>query len=376
MRKEIKQLLVTGMMALLLAGCGGGAASSSTDTSVAAETEQAVSNDVIGDHLVAAKDGVVTMPGVTFTLPEDLVADGVGIAGWERINFETVYGRIWLSNPDEDLISQVSHPGIFEFMGIPADKSLDDFMADQHTDPNGPSPDVIKQIYVDLGSNGTFHYFALDMSKAEELLPGASDQQRQQWLDSDVDEGRMNRALELIGRFDEYLGCFEATELKLPKMQKASDIDTAKLANLTLQDLDGKPVKLAHAFAKNKLTMIDIWKTDCTVCVEGMPSVEELSKEYADQGFGVLSVCVDVVDNDGSIDDDILYDAQDIVKTAGTTYPTVLAGKEFRDLIDVVSTPTILYVDSQGNIVDGPTRGSYPKDMTAQIIEGNLAKVQ
>lgn len=54
MRKEIKQLLVAGMTALLLAGCGGGAASSPTDTSVTVETEQAVSNDVIGDHLDAA----------------------------------------------------------------------------------------------------------------------------------------------------------------------------------------------------------------------------------------------------------------------------------------------------------------------------------
>ena len=272
MREEIKKLIVAGMTALLLAGCGGGAASPSTDAPVAAETEQAVANAVVGDHLVAAKDGVVTMPGVTFTLPEDL-ADEAGIAGWERISFETVYGRIWLSNPDEDLISQVSHPGIFEFMGIPADKSLDDFMADQHTDPNGPSPDVIKQIYVDLGSNGTFHYFAFDMNKAEELLPGASDQQRQQWLDSDVDEGRMNRALELMGRLDEFVGCFKTTELKLPKIQKASDIDVSKLAGLTLQDLDGKPVKLADVFARNKLTMIDIWKTDCTVCIEDMPSM-------------------------------------------------------------------------------------------------------
>ncbi len=76
------------------------------------------------------------------------------------------------------------------------------------------------------------------------------------------------------------------------------------------------------------------------------------------------------------MDDNLLYDAQDIEKRTGTTYPTVLAGKEFRDLIDVVSTPTALYIDSQGNIVEGPIRGYSGKDYTAKEIEKNLSKVQ
>ena len=177
-------------------------------------------------------------------------------------------------------------------------------------------------------------------------------------------------------RLDEYVAGMELVDLQLPKMQKASDIDSSALAALTLQDLNEKNVKLADVFAKNKLTMVDIWKTDCTVCVQDMPGLEELSKQYADQGFGVLSVCVDVVDDDGEVDDDLLYDAQDIVKNAGTTYTTVLADKKFRSMIDVVSTPTVIWVDSEGNIVDGPQRGSYGKDGTAELIEKNLGKVQ
>ena len=195
-------------------------------------------------------------------------------------------------------------------------------------------------------------------------------------LDVGVDQERLDSSLALQSRRDEYLAGIEFVELQLPKVQKAADIDASAFGALTLQDVNGEKVKLSDVFAKNKLTMVDIWKTDCTVCVQEMPGLEELSKQYADQGFGVLSVCVDVVDDDGSIDDDLLYDAQDIVRTTGITYTTVLADKDFRCLTDVVSTPTVIWVDSEGNIVDGPQRGSYGKEGTAELIKKNLSKVQ
>lgn len=107
-----------------------------------------------------------------------------------------------------------------------------------------------------------------------------------------------------------------------------------------------------------------------------MPNLEELSKEYASQGFGVVGVCCDVVDSSGEPDEDQLYDAQDIIKTTGVTYTNVLANDAFRDLVEVTATPTIIYVDSKGNVVYGPQHGSYGKKGTAGIIEENLAKVQ
>lgn len=103
---------------------------------------------------------------------------------------------------------------------------------------------------------------------------------------------------------------------------------------------------------------------------------KKYSKDYADQGFGIVGVCCDVVDNNGEIDDDLLYDAQDNRKTTGITYPTLLADGTYRQLVEVTSTPTILYVDSEGNIIDGPSRGTYLEDIMRGIIEGNIAKVQ
>ena len=387
MRKGIKEIVAVALTATMLVGCGGGASSGTASsgtatTETSASSETAVSNEVIGDHIVAAKDGVVDLSsgGVKFTLPDDLANGDYNIAGFVRVGYETMWGHIWLYDPNESLMTQISQPSIFDFYGFSADMTLDDYVAS--IVPEGTSEDTIekyKSCQVEIGSNNAYRYYYTDAKKMGELLPDllqSEEDRYQAILDVGVDQERLDSSLALQSRRDEYLAGIEFVELQLPKVQKAADIDTSAFGALTLQDLNGEKVKLSDVFAKNKLTMVDIWKTDCTVCVQEMPGLEELSKQYADQGFGVLSVCVDVVDDDGSIDDDLLYDAQDIVKTTGITYTTVLADKDFRSLIDVVSTPTVIWVDSEGNIVDGPQRGSYGKDGTAELIEKNLSKVQ
>lgn len=236
--------------------------------------------------------------------------------------------------------------------------------------------DLFKEVVIDLGSNNTFHYYVMDYGKLEELAPGSMQGTEDGYLQRGIDQARIDKAKELNARLEELKSCFQPTDLTVPKVQTAADIDTSKLSNLTLQDLDGNQVKLGDIFAKNKVTMVDMWNTTCTVCVEDMPTLEKYSKDYANQGFGIVGVCCDVVDNNGEIDDDLLYNAQDIRKRTGITYPTVLADGTYRQLVEVTSTPTILYVDSEGNIIDGPSRGTYPEDIMRGISEGNIATVQ
>lgn len=388
MRKGLKGLVAAALTVTMLVGCGGGGASSGAasggdaTTSTSASSKKEVANEVIGDHIVAAKDGVVDLSSAGFkiTLPDDLANGDYNIAGWARVDYERMYGHLWLYDPNESLMTQYAQPTFFDFYGFSADMTLDDYIA--LIVPEGTDEETIekyKSCLVEIGTNSAYHYYYTDTAKMRELLPelmNSVEDERQGYLDIGIGEERTDLSFELEKRRDEYIAGMELVDLQLPKMQKASDIDSSAFAALTLQDLNEKNVKLADIFAKNKLTMVDIWKTDCTVCVQDMPGLEELSKKYADQGFGVLSVCVDVVDDNGEIDDDLLYDAQDIVKNAGTTYTTVLADKKFRSMIDVVSTPTVIWVDSAGNIVDGPQRGSYGKDGTAELIEKNLEKVQ
>ena len=386
MHKGLTKLLVAALSATMLIGCGGGAStsSSSNNNSAATGTEsQASAEDKIGSFTSVAKDGVIDMSyaGMKVTLPDELKNSDYNIAGFAIIDFDQMTGRLWLYNPEEDMLTQPTEPGFVELLGVPADLTFDEYVAS--IAPKGTPQEMLdtyKQCHIEIGSNQAYTYYIKDRAKFLELLPelmSTDEEVTEELRNLGIEQTRIDQSNEIRKQyFDQIKDWIEIVDLELPKAQKASDIDTATLANLTLQDLAGNQTVLSDVFAKNKLTMIDIWKTDCTVCVQEMPGLEELSKKYADQGFGVLSVCVDVLNDSGAIDDDLLYDAQDIVKTTGTTYPVVLANKDFRGLIDVTSTPTILWVDSEGNIVAGPERGSAGKDRTAEQIETLLEGLQ
>lgn len=119
-------------------------------------------------------------------------------------------------------------------------------------------------------------------------------------------------------------------------------------------DLDGNAVDSKELFAKNKITMINIWGTYCGPCVEEMPEIEVISKEYADKGAAVAGLVVDVTESD----DSKLADAEDIVKTTGVTYLNLKAWDGSNSQLPAPGTPTTYFVDSEGNLAGDPIVGA------------------
>lgn len=119
-------------------------------------------------------------------------------------------------------------------------------------------------------------------------------------------------------------------------------------------DLDGNAVDSAELFAENKITMINIWGTYCGPCINEMPELEELSKEYADKGVAVVGLVVDVTESD----DSLLSEAQEIVGDTGVTYLNLKAWDGLKDQLSAVATPTTYFVDSSGSLVGDPVIGA------------------
>ena len=119
-------------------------------------------------------------------------------------------------------------------------------------------------------------------------------------------------------------------------------------------DLDGNAVDSKELFAQNKITMINIWGTYCGPCVEEMPEIEVISKEYADKGVAVAGLVVDVTESD----DSKLADAHDIVKDTGVTYLNLKAWDGSGDQLPAPGTPTTYFVESDGNLVGNPVVGA------------------
>ncbi|MBP3893571.1 MAG: TlpA family protein disulfide reductase [Atopobiaceae bacterium] len=382
----VGKTLAIALTAALLAGCGG-----SSDTADVADASEVIEEESVeaieaaedevseGSYLdVADDEGVLTMPGFTFTLPEELKDIDLNIAGLDLVSADISQISLYLYDPNEDIMTQPQEPSFLWFIGVPLEEELDDFLLKSFRDTTSENVtvDMLKEHFREVGSNNMFRYYYFDQPQVLPLLTGEDGDRDAELKEAGIDQERIDQAAELAAAADELIGGFKPDDINFEKQQTADDINTSALANLTLQNMDGTSIKLGDVFAQNKLTMIDVWATTCGACVESMPALEELSKQYADKGFAVIGVCNDVVEGNGEVDEDTLADAKDIVSSTGVTYTNVLSDSKFRELIDVVGTPTIVYVDSKGNVVYGPQHGSYSKKVTAGIIEENLTKVQ
>lgn len=140
-----------------------------------------------------------------------------------------------------------------------------------------------------------------------------------------------------------------------PTVWKGSDEGTAISFKTT--DIDGNEVDSATLFAQNKVTMINIWATTCGPCINEMPELEELNKEFQQKGGAIIGIIDDVTTDNTTF----LEDAKDIVKDTGVTYTNLRAWDGYYDQLPSVGTPTTYFVDSNGKIIGNPVLGAQLK---------------
>ena len=64
--------------------------------------------------------------------------------------------------------------------------------------------------------------------------------------------------------------------------------------------VDGKTYT-QDIFSKYDLTMVNIFTTWCSPCVNEIPDLEKLYQEMKDKGVGVVGVTLDTVGSDGTV---------------------------------------------------------------------------
>ncbi len=142
-------------------------------------------------------------------------------------------------------------------------------------------------------------------------------------------------------------------------------------ASFRATDVNGMPVD-ETVFANSKLTMVNIWATFCGPCLNEMPEIGELASEYAIEDVQVLGIVIDVLDSDGTINQDQVAYARELIEETKADYRHLLP---LADLIaaglnQVNSVPTTLFIDSSGTIVGQAYIGSRDKASWKQIIDG------
>lgn len=143
------------------------------------------------------------------------------------------------------------------------------------------------------------------------------------------------------------------------------------LSDFTTTDIDGNAVD-ASVLGGKKLTMVNIWATFCGPCINEMPDLGKISEEYADKGFQIIGIPVDVVDYYGNIDASQVELAKDIIDETGAVYLHILPSASLNQakLSQVTSVPETIFVDENGNQVGESYIGSRSEEQWKEIIDG------
>lgn len=128
-------------------------------------------------------------------------------------------------------------------------------------------------------------------------------------------------------------------------------------------------------FAGYDLTMVNVWATFCTYCIDEMPALEELSQSLP-ENVNMISICADAADNKEL--------TRQIVDECGVTFPVLIDNDKLDScfLSSITGFPTTVFVDSNGSIVGAeqigvPVSGNEETIVAAylRLIDEHLAQV-
>lgn len=131
-------------------------------------------------------------------------------------------------------------------------------------------------------------------------------------------------------------------------------------------------------FKDYDLTLVNVYTTWCTPCVQEMPDLDKLYQQVKDEGVNVIGVVLDVLNEKGEIVQEDLERAQDLVERTGVSYLTLLPDSTYMNgrLIGIEGFPETFFVDKDGNIVGETYSGSGDFDYWLSVVETELAKVK
>ena len=146
------------------------------------------------------------------------------------------------------------------------------------------------------------------------------------------------------------------------------------LSNLQTMDIDGKEFS-GKNFSDYDLTMVNVFATWCSPCVQEIPDLAEIQKEMRDKGVNIVGVVTDTVDQTGE-NQEALEKAKLIRERSKAEYPFLIPDKSNFNgrLSGIQAFPETFFVDKKGQIVGETYSGSHNKKAWLEIIEKELAK--
>ena len=155
----------------------------------------------------------------------------------------------------------------------------------------------------------------------------------------------------------------------------AGDVNNGILSDFTTTDLEGNSIDQT-IFADYPLTMVNVWATFCTPCLNEMPDLGELAAEYESRGVQFVGLVSDTVGADGALDPEQVELAKEAVAETGAAYRHLLPSEDLNGrLSQIYAVPTTFFVDSRGRQVGSTYMRAMSREEWEAVLDGILAEL-
>ena len=152
--------------------------------------------------------------------------------------------------------------------------------------------------------------------------------------------------------------------------------DSTTVGKFETKGVDGKDYT-EKVFSDYDLTLVNIFTTWCSPCVNEIPELEKLYEEMKEKGVGVVGVVLDTVGDHAKHDDPAVKKAPLLQEKKKAYYPFLIPDSTMMNgrLNGISAFPETFFVDKEGNIVGETYSGSHSLDEWKEIVEKELENV-
>lgn len=210
-----------------------------------------------------------------------------------------------------------------------------------------------------IGEHGDYTFVVSHDSSPDALMEDADGAQAL------VEEMRASLTLETPRPVDDQFIWF--TEAPFVQAESIGAFDTT--------DLNGNAMT-ESILKSSKLTLLNIWGTWCKPCIEELPYLAELSREFDSAEVQILGLMQDAVDMDTHAHDPERIELGKVIsERTGAAYPMLIPDASLLGGImeNLMGFPSTYFLDSDGNVIGDVVVGSRSKEEWSRLIEERLA---
>ena len=158
--------------------------------------------------------------------------------------------------------------------------------------------------------------------------------------------------------------------------ETSNEGDSTTVGKFKTKGVDGKDYT-EKVFSDYDLTLVNVFTTWCSPCVNEIPELEKLYEEMKEKGVGVVGVVLDTVGDDAKQNEDTVKKAGVLQEKTKASYPFLVPDSTMMNgrLNGVSAFPETFFVDKEGNIVGETYSGSHTLDEWKEIVEKELKNI-